>query len=84
MFICLFFYIYFNKHIKITFYFLVLRQTFQAIDTDKTGFISTDMIGSIVEMLGGKCTEDTIDEISIEVDPEGTKKYKNIVTIYNV
>lgn len=33
-------------------YFLVLQSTFDAFDVDKKGYIGTEMIGTIMDMLG--------------------------------
>lgn len=49
----------------------VLKNAFDAFDHEKKGVISTDMIGTILEMLGHELDEDTLKEIITEVDEDG-------------
>jgi Ca2+-binding EF-hand superfamily protein len=56
----------------------VLRKAFEAFDPDKKGYIETDMIGTILDMLGVKCTEEMVEEIIEEVDSDGKTKNKLI------
>lgn len=49
----------------------VLQNAFDAFDHEKKGVISTDMIGTILEMLGHELDEDTLKEIITEVDVDG-------------
>lgn len=41
----------------------MLRQTFDAFDVNKNGYIDTDMIGTIMDMLGTKLSEDELEVI---------------------
>ncbi|KAF9421893.1 hypothetical protein HW555_002333 [Spodoptera exigua] len=50
----------------------LLQNAFDAFDHEKKGVISTDMIGTILEMLGHELDEDTLKEIITEVDVNGT------------
>ncbi|XP_035436982.1 troponin C, isoallergen Bla g 6.0101 isoform X1 [Spodoptera frugiperda] len=49
----------------------LLQNAFDAFDHEKKGVISTDMIGTILEMLGHELDEDTLKEIITEVDVDG-------------
>ncbi|XP_015602338.1 troponin C [Cephus cinctus] len=49
-----------------------LKMAFDAFDHEKKGCISTDMIGTILGMLGHELMEDTLTEIIAEVDTAGT------------
>lgn len=40
---------------------LVLQQTFDAFDVDNKGYIETDMIGTIMDMLGTRLTTDELE-----------------------
>jgi Ca2+-binding EF-hand superfamily protein len=51
----------------------VLKKAFDAFDREKNGYISTDMIGTIFEMLGIQISEEEIDEIIEEIDADGMK-----------
>ncbi|CAB3228563.1 unnamed protein product [Arctia plantaginis] len=50
----------------------LLKNAFDAFDHEKKGVISTDMIGTILEMLGHELDEDTLNEIITEVDVNAT------------
>ncbi|KAI8434750.1 hypothetical protein MSG28_003271 [Choristoneura fumiferana] len=52
--------------------FDVLKNAFDAFDHEKKGVISTDMIGTILEMLGHELDDDTLKEIIAEVDEDGS------------
>lgn len=49
----------------------MLKNAFDAFDHEKKGVISTDMIGTILEMLGHELDEATLKEIITEVDEDG-------------
>jgi Ca2+-binding EF-hand superfamily protein len=49
----------------------VLKKAFDAFDREKQGYISTEMIGTIFEMLGIQVTDEEIEEIIQEVDADG-------------
>jgi calmodulin len=53
--------------------FAVLKKAFDAFDREKNGYISTDMIGTIFEMLGIEVSDEDIEEIIEEVDSDGTR-----------
>lgn len=48
--------------------FTELQMAFNAFDNDKKGCISTDMIGTILAMLGHELDEATLRELIDEVD----------------
>ncbi|XP_049867600.1 troponin C, isoallergen Bla g 6.0101-like isoform X3 [Pectinophora gossypiella] len=50
----------------------LLKNAFDAFDHEKKGVISTDMIGTILEMLGSSVDEGTLKEIIEEVDEDGS------------
>ncbi|XP_073943474.1 troponin C, isoallergen Bla g 6.0101-like [Choristoneura fumiferana] len=50
----------------------LLKNAFDAFDHEKKGVISTDMIGTILEMLGHELDDDTLKEIIAEVDEDGS------------
>ncbi|KAG6448368.1 troponin C, isoallergen Bla g 6.0101 [Manduca sexta] len=50
----------------------LLKNAFDAFDREKKGIISTDMIGTILEMLGHELDEDMLKEIIDEVDVSRT------------
>ncbi|XP_077285339.1 troponin C, isoallergen Bla g 6.0101-like isoform X2 [Arctopsyche grandis] len=50
----------------------LLKNAFDAFDQEKKGVISTDMIGTILEMLGHILDDDTLAEIISEVDQDGS------------
>jgi len=58
----------------------VLKKAFDAFDREKKGFISTDMIGTIFEMLGIQISDEEIEEIIEEVDADGKK---NLMHTFN-
>lgn len=49
----------------------VLKNAFDAFDHEKKGVISTDMVGTILEMLGHELDEATLKEIIDEIDQDG-------------
>ncbi|CAG9760685.1 unnamed protein product [Ceutorhynchus assimilis] len=49
----------------------MLKSTFDAFDVDKKGFISTEMIGTIMDMLGTQLVGDELDAIIEEIDEDG-------------
>lgn len=51
-------------------YLLVLKRAFDAFAQDK-GFIETNMVGTILQMLGHDVSEDRLQEIIAEVDADG-------------
>ncbi|XP_020298303.1 troponin C-like [Pseudomyrmex gracilis] len=53
-----------------------LQMAFDAFDHDKKGCISTDMVGTILGMLGHEVSESELAEIIWEIDTEGTGKLK--------
>ncbi|XP_026495197.2 troponin C, isoallergen Bla g 6.0101-like [Vanessa tameamea] len=50
----------------------MLRKAFDTFDQEKKGVISTDMIGTILDMLGHELDDDTLTEIIQEYDVNGT------------
>uniref|UniRef100_A0A182FHY9 EF-hand domain-containing protein n=1 Tax=Anopheles albimanus TaxID=7167 RepID=A0A182FHY9_ANOAL len=48
----------------------VLRDAFNAFDKEKTGSISTDVVGTILELLGHKLTEEELEEVIEEYDED--------------
>lgn len=57
-------------------YFTVLKKAFDAFDHDKKGSIGTDMVGTILTMLGYELSEKTLKEIITEVDEDGKNIYR--------
>lgn len=49
----------------------VLKNAFDAFDHEKKGVISTEMVGTILEMLGHELDEATLKEIIDEIDQDG-------------
>jgi Ca2+-binding EF-hand superfamily protein len=49
-----------------------LKKAFDAFDREKKGCISTEMVGTILEMLGHRLDDDMLAEIIAEVDADGT------------
>lgn len=49
-----------------------MKNAFDAFDHEKKGVISTDMVGTILEMLGHELDEATLKEIIAEVDEDGS------------
>ncbi|KAL1498071.1 hypothetical protein ABEB36_008928 [Hypothenemus hampei] len=49
----------------------MLKATFDAFDVDKKGFISTDMIGTIMDLLGTQLIGEELEEIIEEIDEDG-------------
>ncbi|KAH8257629.1 hypothetical protein KR038_007269, partial [Drosophila bunnanda] len=52
----------------------LLKNAFDAFDHEKKGVIGTDMIGTILEMLGHELDEDTLNEIISDIDKDGSGK----------
>uniref|UniRef100_A0A1B6CTM1 EF-hand domain-containing protein n=1 Tax=Clastoptera arizonana TaxID=38151 RepID=A0A1B6CTM1_9HEMI len=50
----------------------LLKNAFYAFDKDRKGCISTEMVGTILELLGHKQTEENLAEIILEVDADGS------------
>ncbi|KAG8224137.1 hypothetical protein J437_LFUL005471 [Ladona fulva] len=61
----------------------MLRKAFEAFDREKKGTISTDMVGTILSMLGHDLTEDLLQEIIVEVDADGSGEleFEEFVTL---
>jgi Ca2+-binding EF-hand superfamily protein len=53
----------------------VLKKAFDAFDHEKKGCISTEMVGTILEMLGHRLDDDMLAEIIAEVDADGAYCY---------
>ncbi|CAG9114622.1 hypothetical protein JYU34_007711 [Plutella xylostella] len=51
---------------------VLLKNAFDAFDHEKKGVIATDMIGTILEMLGHELDEASLNEIISEVDQDGS------------
>jgi len=49
----------------------VLKKAFDAFDHEKKGSIGTNMVGTILTMLGYELSEKTLQEIIKEVDEDG-------------
>ncbi|XP_062526463.1 troponin C, isoallergen Bla g 6.0101 isoform X1 [Bombyx mori] len=62
---------------------LLLKNAFDAFDREKKGIISTDMIGTILEMLGHELDDDTLNEIidEIDVDHSGQLEFNEFCTL---
>lgn len=63
-------------------YILVLKRAFDAFAQDK-GFIETNMVGTILQMLGHDVSEDRLQEIIAEVDADGKSLNCYIYILYN-
>ncbi|KAF2901009.1 hypothetical protein ILUMI_05176 [Ignelater luminosus] len=50
---------------------VLLKQTFVSFDVDKKGYIDTEMIGQILDMLGHQLTSDELQSIVAEIDEDG-------------
>ncbi|KAK7871880.1 hypothetical protein R5R35_006460 [Gryllus longicercus] len=50
----------------------LLKKAFEAFDREKTGSISTDMVGEILRMLEHPVDDDILQEILDEVDADGS------------
>uniref|UniRef100_A0A182SCS8 EF-hand domain-containing protein n=1 Tax=Anopheles maculatus TaxID=74869 RepID=A0A182SCS8_9DIPT len=48
----------------------VLRDAFNAFDKEKTGSISTDVVGTILELLGHKLSEEELEDVIEEYDED--------------
>lgn len=59
----------------LSWYVSVLKKAFDAFDREKKGCISTDMVGTILEMLGHRLDDDMLKQIIAEVDADGTRLY---------
>lgn len=53
----------------------MLKKAFDAFDHEKKGCIGTDMVGTILSMLGYELSESTLAEIIAEVDEDGKKLF---------
>ncbi|CAL1682647.1 unnamed protein product [Lasius platythorax] len=53
-----------------------LKMAFDAFDHDKKGCISTDMVGTILGMLGHEVNSEELAEIILEIDMWGTGELK--------
>jgi calmodulin len=63
----------------------VLKKAFDAFDREKKGSISTDMIGTIFEMLGIQVSDEEMEEIIEEVDSESKQFFsKNEIKLINI
>lgn len=49
----------------------MLQQTFDAFDVENKGYIETDMIGTIMDMLGTQLTADELENVIDEIDEDG-------------
>lgn len=49
----------------------VLKTTFNAFDIDKKGYIETEMIGTILDLLGTQLLGDELESIIAEIDEDG-------------
>lgn len=52
-------------------FFIVLKKAFDTFDVEKKGSIGTQMVGTILNMLGIQITDKMLDEIIAEVDEDG-------------
>lgn len=52
-------------------FFSVLRKAFDAFDTEKKGWIGTNMVGTILDMLGQALPQSAVDSIITEIDKDG-------------
>lgn len=48
----------------------VLKEAFNAFDKDKTGHIPTDVVGTILELLGHKLSDEELEEVIDEYDED--------------
>lgn len=53
----------------------MLKKAFDAFDHEKKGCIGTDMVGTILTMLGYELSEKTLQEIIKEVDEDGKQDF---------
>lgn len=49
----------------------VLQKAFDAFDTEKKGWIGTNMVGTILDMLGQASPQSAVDTIITEIDKDG-------------
>lgn len=49
----------------------VLKATFNTFDIDKKGYIETEMIGTILDLLGTQLIDDELEAIIDEIDEDG-------------
>ena len=63
--------------------FSVLRDAFNAFDKEKTGSIPTDVVGTILELLGHKLSEEELDEVIEEYDEDesGQLEFEEFVAL---
>ncbi|KAJ9592219.1 hypothetical protein L9F63_001220 [Diploptera punctata] len=61
----------------------LLKKAFDAFDREKKGCISTEMVGTILEMLGHRLDDDTLNDIISEVDADGSGEleFEEFVTL---
>jgi Ca2+-binding EF-hand superfamily protein len=61
----------------------LLKKAFDAFDREKKGCISTEMVGTILEMLGHRLDDDMLAEIIAEVDADGSGEleFEEFVTL---
>ncbi|KAL1453411.1 hypothetical protein WDU94_007551 [Cyamophila willieti] len=50
----------------------MLTRAFEAFDTEKKGAIGTDIVGTIMEMMGKPQSDEALQEIIAEVDEDGS------------
>lgn len=49
----------------------MLKATFNTFDIDKKGYIETEMIGTILDLLGTQVIDDDLEAIISEIDEDG-------------
>ncbi|XP_063238642.1 troponin C, isoallergen Bla g 6.0101-like [Bacillus rossius redtenbacheri] len=61
----------------------LLKRAFDAFDREKKGCINTSMVGMILDMLGSKPDDETLQEIILEVDADGSGEleFEEFVTL---
>uniref|UniRef100_A0A182U471 EF-hand domain-containing protein n=1 Tax=Anopheles melas TaxID=34690 RepID=A0A182U471_9DIPT len=60
-----------------------MRDAFNAFDKEKTGSIPTDVVGTILELLGHKLSEEELDEVIEEYDEDesGQLEFEEFVAL---
>lgn len=53
----------------------MLKKAFDAFDHEKKGSIGSNMVGTILTMLGHEVSENTLQEIISEIDEDGKSNY---------
>jgi len=70
------------------FFSTVLKKAFDAFDHEKKGSIGTNMVGTIMNMLGYELSEKTLQEIIKEVDEDGewnsTSQRPSVLSTFDV